>query len=268
VDGTVLAIQSFGTGPAVVLAHGWGLDHRLWGHQIVQLSRDCRVITYDLRGHGSSEPARGRGGGYSFDLLGEDLEAVLATALGGETPALIAGHSLGATSIASWARQRDVRGRAQAVGLLHLGVGNAVSERLLLRIMPVGGGEAGGDSRVHDAVIRYVAFANPTDGQVHFYEEMLSGCPPEVRRECLKAIADPAVHDGLRALALPTTVISGEQDKLAAPAEVSAIANSLPDLRELVELPGTGHMSPLEQPEQVSLRLRELLAGAPDGQRS
>jgi pimeloyl-ACP methyl ester carboxylesterase len=157
--------------------------------------------------------------------------------------------------------------------LLNLGIGNVVSERLLLRIMPAGPGPGsdGSDepSRVHDAVIRYVAFGTATSGQIAFYEGMLAQCPPDVRRQCLAAISDPAIHEALRSLTIPTVMISGAVDKIAAPAEVAAIADSLPQLQELIELPATGHMSPLEQPDQISRRLRDLLLGAePDAPRS
>jgi pimeloyl-ACP methyl ester carboxylesterase len=274
IDGTTLHAQVFGPAgaPTIILAHGWGLSLRFWAHQIADLSHEFRVVAYDLRGHGGSEPARS--GDYSFDIFGDDLEAVIAATLEDEPAAILAGHSLGATSIAAWARRRDAARRARAAALLHLGVGSVVSERLLLRIMPVGApigdGQAASpeSSRVHDAVIRYVAFGNATASQVGFYEGMLADCAPDVRRQCLAAISDPAIHEALRSLSIPTLMVSGALDKLAPPAEVAAIANSLPHLLELVELPGAGHMGPLEQPEQISLRLRELLGAAPDGPRS
>jgi pimeloyl-ACP methyl ester carboxylesterase/HEAT repeat protein len=274
IDGTTLHAEVFGaTGaPTVILAHGWGLSLRFWAHQIIDLSPEFRVVAYDLRGHGGSEPARS--GDYSFDIFGDDLEAVIAATREDEPAGVLAGHSLGATSIAAWARRRDAGRRARTAALLHLGVGNVVSERLLLRIMPnratTGGGQAGPaePSRVHDAVIRYVAFGNATPSQVASYQGMLAECPPEVRRECLAAISDPAIHEALRSLSIPTLMVSGSLDKLAVASDVAAIANSLPQLHELLELPGTGHMGPLEQPEQISLRLRELLALARDDPRS
>jgi pimeloyl-ACP methyl ester carboxylesterase/HEAT repeat protein len=272
IDGTVLHAEVFGPpdAPAIVLAHGWGLSRRLWSQQIAALSGESRVIAFDLRGHGRSEPARG--GEYGFDVFGEDLEAVLAATLGDRPAAVIAGHSLGATSVAAWARRRDASRRTNAVCLLNLGTGSLVFERLLLRIMPVGidnvSGASDGFSQVHHAVIRYVAFGSATPELVSFYEEMLTECQPDVRRACMEAIADQAIHEGLRALTVPTVVISGAVDRLAPPDEASAIANSLPSLRETVKLPETGHMSPLEQPHEVSLRLRELASQASHDPRS
>jgi pimeloyl-ACP methyl ester carboxylesterase len=43
-----------GTGPAIVLIHGGQLDGRMWEQQVNALSRQFRVICYDVRGYGGS----------------------------------------------------------------------------------------------------------------------------------------------------------------------------------------------------------------------
>ena len=60
----------------------------------------------DLRGHGESEPAADRR--YALARFGDDLEAMLERALADGERAVIAGHSLGAMSIAAWAEHHDV----------------------------------------------------------------------------------------------------------------------------------------------------------------
>jgi len=40
------------TGQAVVLAHGVGLDLNMWDAQVASLARRCRVIRFDMLGHG------------------------------------------------------------------------------------------------------------------------------------------------------------------------------------------------------------------------
>jgi pimeloyl-ACP methyl ester carboxylesterase len=266
-DGTKLHAELFGPedAPTIIFAHGWGAAWRFWTNQIHDLSQDFRVVAYDLRGHGESEPARS--GDYSFDAFGDDLEAVLGASVKDGARAIVVGHSLGATSVAAWAQRYDVPSRVSAAALLHLGVGDVVSERLLLRIAPLEREDESdpdalpASSRVHDAVIRYVAFGDATSAQVEFYKAMLFECQPEVRADCLKAMADPKLAEALRCLTVPTLVVGGELDKLAAPAEVAAFAERLPSLAAIVELPETGHMGPLEQPEQINLHLRELAAG-------
>ena len=46
-----------GSGPAVVLVHGWCCDHSSFAPQLAHFSRTHRVVVPDLRGHGASDPA-------------------------------------------------------------------------------------------------------------------------------------------------------------------------------------------------------------------
>lgn len=65
-----------GSGPAVVLLHGWPFDGRSWEPQLhALLSAGYRVVNYDRRGFGrSSRPSVG----YDFDTLAADLGTVLS----------------------------------------------------------------------------------------------------------------------------------------------------------------------------------------------
>ena len=44
-----------GDGPAVILAHGFLMDHEMFEHQVAALRDDYRVITWDERGFGQTE---------------------------------------------------------------------------------------------------------------------------------------------------------------------------------------------------------------------
>ncbi len=70
-----LYYEDHGSGPAVVLLHGWPVDSRSWEPQLHPLlDAGYRVVTYDRRGFGrSSRPTVG----YDFDTLSEDLNTVL-----------------------------------------------------------------------------------------------------------------------------------------------------------------------------------------------
>ena len=123
-DGTILHAESFGPrdGLTVVLAHGWTESLQFWNYQIRDLSdRGLRVVAYDLRGHGESQPATRND--YSIERFGEDLEAVLSATVPTGTHAVVAGHSLGAMAIAAWAKGHDVRRRVAAAALIETGVG-------------------------------------------------------------------------------------------------------------------------------------------------
>ncbi|OMQ14904.1 hypothetical protein A7K94_0213240 [Modestobacter sp. VKM Ac-2676] len=94
-DGTRLALTTWGPprAPLVVLVHGMGMSTSSWGDVPERLARSCRVVTYDLRGHGDSEPARD--GSYELATHAADLGAVLDHVRSGGERATVLAHSLG-----------------------------------------------------------------------------------------------------------------------------------------------------------------------------
>lgn len=89
--GTELRVNdSGGSGPVIVFTHGWADDSTAWAGTVEALGSDARCLTYDLRGHGSSDvPAPGN---YTRDEALADLQAVIDLA---DAPVILAGHSYG-----------------------------------------------------------------------------------------------------------------------------------------------------------------------------
>jgi pimeloyl-ACP methyl ester carboxylesterase len=282
-DGTTLHAEVFGPeeGTTVVLAHGWTESLTYWTYVIKELSEQgLRVVAYDLRGHGDSEPAAGDD--YSIERFGEDLEAVLQACLPSGQQAVVAGHSLGAMAIAAWAEQHEVEPRVGAAALMNTGVGDLVAEHLVLPLPAIAQalnrtlsvhGFLGNRAPVPrfstplgHAALRYIAFGpDATPGQVAFFERMLVRNPPDIRAKVGMAMSELELYDALPRLTVPTVVIAGEKDRLTPPAHARKIAEMLPQLKELIVLPGTGHMMALEQPDVVSKALAELAAGVKSG---
>ncbi len=274
-DGTTLHVEVFGEEdrPAIVLAHGWTEQLIYWTLVIDNLLlRGFRVVAYDLRGHGASEPAVG--GDYSLERFGEDVDAVLSTACPDERP-LIAGHSLGAMSIVAWAEHHDVERRVSAVALLNTGVGGLLTEALLVPVpwlaralsrTPLARGALATKGRLPGfstpathAMIRYVAFGpTATPAQVAFYERMLVACPPDVRSTVGIALSEMDLYEAVPRITVPTLVMAGASDRLTPPSHANRIAQELPALHRLIVLPETGHMGPLERPTEVAEALIEL----------
>jgi pimeloyl-ACP methyl ester carboxylesterase len=277
-DGTVLHAEVFGPehGDTVVLAHGWTEALRYWTYVIHGLAgAGLRVVAYDLRGHGDSEPAKD--GDYAIPRFGEDLEAVLMACVPEGSRAVVAGHSLGAMSIASWAEKHDVQCRVRATALLNTGLRNLIADNLLLPLPGIAQalnqaiavrGFLGSkaplprySTPLSSAAIRYIAFGpDASPAQVAFYERMLVSCPPDVRAQVGIAMSEMDLHDALPRLTVPTVVIAGANDRLTPPSHAHRIAEMLPDLRRLAVLERTGHMTPLERPEVVIDALTELAA--------
>lgn len=63
-----------GSGEALILIHGVGLDHTMWESQLESLSKNFRVIAYDMVGHGGSEHPPGP---YSLSQFVDQLTALL-----------------------------------------------------------------------------------------------------------------------------------------------------------------------------------------------
>ena len=91
-DGVALEVVERGTGPALVLVHGFGGAKEDFSDQVDDLARDHRVVTLDLRGHGESEGPDDESR-YSLDRFAADLGNVL-DALGIDSCRLL-GHSMG-----------------------------------------------------------------------------------------------------------------------------------------------------------------------------
>jgi pimeloyl-ACP methyl ester carboxylesterase len=96
--------EILGDGPPVVLLHGLSATRR----NVVQgsralVKRGYRLISYDARGHGASQPAPS----YGYSDLVDDLEAVLAE-LELDSPALV-GSSMGAATAMAFTLEHSER---------------------------------------------------------------------------------------------------------------------------------------------------------------
>lgn len=89
VAGTRLAYEVIGTGPSLVLIHGFALDTRMWDDQIAALAQRYQIIRYDMRGFGRSALPDGTPYTPAADLkalleyLGLGRATILGLSLGG-----------------------------------------------------------------------------------------------------------------------------------------------------------------------------------------
>jgi len=89
-DGVRLHVRVGGTGPAVVLIHGFGDTGDMWSPLAAALAKDHRVVVPDLRGMGLSSIPEG---GYDKKTQAADIRAVLDKL--GIDKADIVGHDIG-----------------------------------------------------------------------------------------------------------------------------------------------------------------------------
>lgn len=240
-----LAVQEAGAGPPLLLLHGFPLDHSMWRGQVESLARRRRVIAPDLRGFGMSDVTEGVA---PMDELADDMDRLL-TALGVTEPVLLAGLSMGGyVAWQFWRRhpqrlrglvlcdtralpdsEEVARGRLQT------------AERVLLQ----------GPSVVAEPMLeRLFAPATRADRPelVDAVRRVILGTSPHGIAAALRGMAQrPDVTPWLPEIRVPALLVCGEFDGISPPAEMRAIAAGMPSA-QFVEIPGAGHMSPLEQP--------------------
>jgi pimeloyl-ACP methyl ester carboxylesterase len=91
-DGVDIYYEVHGSGPPLLLTHGYSSTSAMWQGQIEALSKHHKLIIWDMRGHGQSDyPADP--GAYSEALTVADMAALLDEV--GATSAIIGGLSLG-----------------------------------------------------------------------------------------------------------------------------------------------------------------------------
>lgn len=89
-DGTDIFVRSGGSGPAVLILHGYGETSDMWGPLAQELVKTHTVIIPDLRGLGRSSRSSG---GYDKKTQAGDMRAVVL-ALGHDQSAVV-GHDIG-----------------------------------------------------------------------------------------------------------------------------------------------------------------------------
>ena len=97
-DGVRVYFEDHGSGPGVLLTHGFNQSSTMWQDQVEVISANYRVMTWDMRGHGRSDYPNDLAA-YSQDQSVADMVAIMDAC--GLAAAVIGGHSLGGcTSLA------------------------------------------------------------------------------------------------------------------------------------------------------------------------
>ncbi|MFI0926395.1 alpha/beta fold hydrolase [Streptomyces sp. NPDC021012] len=273
-DGTPVHVEVYGPegAPAVVLSHGWTCSIAFWAEQIRALAADHRVIAYDQRGHGRSPaPAATGSTGYSTTALADDLEAVLAATLGPGERAVLAGHSMGGMTMMAAAGRPGFRQHAAAVLLCSTGPSRLTAEATVVPLGPGGlrtrltkavlGAKAplGPVNALSKKVLKYATMGPASAPErVEACARIVHACPRGARHGWSQVLAGLDLGAGLRELGLPVAVLVGTADRLTPPIHSRAMAEALPHCTGLVQLPGMGHMTPVEAPEAVTAQIREL----------
>lgn len=257
VNGVNLAVDVRGQGPAVLFIHGYPLDHTVWEHQLAHLD-GCMRVAPDLRGMGQSDAPDL---GYSMATYAEDLLALLNTL--GVDRAVLCGVSMG--GYVAFEMLRRARERVRALVLMNTRAEADTPEGRKARDAAAaqareGGAESIAASMLPKMLARTAPAENP--GLAERIRVMMEGTPVSGILGALSALRDRPDSTALlpRLNGLPTLVIVGDDDQITPRERAQAMAEAIPGAR-LSVLPGAGHLSPVERPEEVTGLMAEFLAG-------
>jgi pimeloyl-ACP methyl ester carboxylesterase len=221
--GVKIACTVSGDGPAVLMTHGFNDSADVFAANVASLATDHRVVTWDLRGHGSSESPVDAAA-YSVEASLDDMAALLDHA--GADDAVLLGHSLGGYLSLAFRLVHPSRVR----GLVLLGTGPGFRK------------------------------AEPRDTWNAMAERLAERAATPGRALAARGILpqhDARVIDSLPDVDVPTLVIVGERDEMFVGGS-RYMADKIPGAR-LEIIPGAGHTPNQSHPAEFDAVVRSFL---------
>jgi pimeloyl-ACP methyl ester carboxylesterase len=247
-DGVKIHYQVHGSGPTLLLTHGYSSTSTMWSGQIDALSKHHKLVLWDMRGHGQSDypedPAA-----YSEALTIADMAALLDEI--GATSAIIGGLSLGGYMSLAFYRLHPERVRA-------------------LLIIDTGPGFKKDDARdawnkrAHDTADRFereglAVLQSLSRERSSVSHRDASGLARAARGMLTQR--DASVMESLPTIKVPALVIVGADDTpfLAASDYMAA---KIPGAKKVI-IPAAGHAVNIDQPQAFVEAVLPFLDGLP-----
>ena len=247
VDGIQLHSSVSGTGPkTIMLVHGWTCNDTTWKSQIPALSKDYRVITLDLPGHGQSgSPKDGK---LTMDLFARAIEAVRLEEKAGRV--VLAGHSMGTPVIIHYARLYPQNTMALVLVDGRVSMPKTASGSVL-SAEQFAGPEG---LKMRENIIRSMFSKTTTPAMQKHILSMMLGAPAETAAGAMEAIMDPSIWKE-DVFSLPVLGLYADGSSIADP---EYMKTRFPKM-DYTEIPGTGHFLMLEKPEEFNRLLLDFL---------
>lgn len=262
-DGVGVVAQDW-TAPAdrrgrqdILFLHGYSQSHSCWQHQLEgPLSREFRLVTYDLRGHGDSDKPDDPAYYQDARRWADELHAVI-TALDLHRPVIVAWSYAGRNLM----DYLSAYGESALGGIVLAGASTSTAPERLgpdaqwLRKM------ADADPAVATAATRAMlkaCFAHPLP-EVEFEALLATNqrVPAQIRGY-LRGRVSPDYGPVLRALQRPALVIHGEQDTINLPAMAHYSASQLRGA-ELQLYAGVAHVPFAEAPARFDADMADFI---------
>jgi pimeloyl-ACP methyl ester carboxylesterase len=249
-NGIEIDYAESGSGPPVLLTHGYSATRKMWDGQHRAFEKDHQVISWSMRGHGQTEspadPLK-----YSADLTVADMAALLRHL--GITRAVIGGLSLGGVASLGFYMEHPAMTRALVICDSGPGYRNAEARAAWNQRAQERAAEL--EARGLDALSDRSREMREAMGEHLSAQGLAHAARGMLAQEGSRLI------DGLPSIRVPTLIIVGDQDQpFLVPCEY--MAKKIPGAR-LEVIAGAGHSSNLDQSEAFNRVLRDFLDGLP-----
>jgi pimeloyl-ACP methyl ester carboxylesterase len=258
-DGVVVRARCWGPpGPGIVLVHGGAAHAGWWDHIGPLLAAEHRVVAVHLSGHGDS----GRRDTYALATWSAEL-AALATAAGITGAPLVVGHSMGGyVSLTLGCRQPEA---VSGVVVVDSPVPGLAPEPALTRMPTMRSMK--GRYATKDEILRRFRVIPPDPYVLPYVAAHVAAASVMSDEGGWTWTFDPVSLS--RDRTLPTTLLSGLPGRLAilgaehgliTPAIAARMVALYGRPAPVVEVPGSGHHVPLDDPIGLVVAVRTLLA--------
>jgi len=250
-NGIEIYYEIHGSGEPILLITGLGYGLWYWQKLVAELQDNFQVITFDNRGAGKSSQPEGP---YTVSMMAADTAGLL-DALNLKHIAVL-GHSLG-----GFIAQELVVERPDLVGKLILASTNHGGMKVIpvtpeaLEVMTSRDGDpvelvkrgieiacAPGFVDKYPEIVQELVdyrFTNPVPS-AQYHAQVAAGAGTA-------AFSDGQVDDRMASIQMPTLILSGEFDRVVPPGNADLMAKKIGQA-EIVLIPDTGHMFPIEKP--------------------
>lgn len=255
VRGIEMAYDDVGSGPPVVLLHGYPFNRSMWREQAEALSASYRVITPDLRGHGATSATPETA---TMDEMAQDTAALLDELQVERT--VLGGLSMGGYVTFAFYRRFGPRVRALVLAdtrpQADTDEARRNREKQAEKIL-----NEGMQSIADDFLGKVLTPATVSEKPevVARVREMIVKTNPQGATNALRGMAVRKDHtDFLPEIVAPALIIVGSEDQLTPPKESEAMQRGIRGSRlEIIE--GASHLSNIEQPEHFNRALKDFL---------
>lgn len=255
-NGVKIHVRELGFGndetPALVFLHYWGGSSRTWDDVIAALPNMYRTVAPDHRGWGDSDQPES---GYALADLADDAQRVIeALAL---RRFVLVGHSMGG-KVAQLLAARRPQGLA---GLVLVAPSPPVPLDLPPAALAAMEGAYASRASV-EATLTGMLSAKPLSParRQQVIDDSLRG-GAAAKAAWPRSTSQEDISREVASIDVPTVVIAGELDRVDSVATLEA--QLLPRVAHatLHVLPGTGHLSPLESPDEVAKLIHAFVQG-------